>query len=174
MSRKLSRKRVTYESATCVSCNTRKCTHNGFLSDLLKWALKCTFYATGPWSLHHVTSTIYTESLRPSQIQSHYKRIIPSRLFLKYPSSHYSIYMKLLIQIFLLSLRQGVPQWWYRSLKLFFILNLQTNISTFYAHPVTPYTLNELFHSALPWEYNVYVPQLRCSICVVTNTSIIP
>ena len=120
------------------------------------------------------TSTIYTESLRPSQIHSQYKRIIPSRLFLKYPSSHYSIYIKLLIQIFLLSLRQGVPQWWYRSLKLFFILNLQTNSSTFYAHHVTPYTctLNELFHSALTWEYNVYVPQLRWSNCVVTNTSI--
>ena len=25
-----------------------KCTHNGFLSDLLKRALKCRFYATGP------------------------------------------------------------------------------------------------------------------------------
>ena len=59
--------------------------------------------------------------------------------------------------MFLLSLRQGVPQWWHRSLKLFFILNLQPNISTFYAHRVTPYTLNELFHSALPWEYDVYV-----------------
>ena len=41
-----SAKTVTYESAKCVSCNTRKCTHNGFVSDLLKWALKCRFYAT--------------------------------------------------------------------------------------------------------------------------------
>ena len=63
----------------------------------------------------------------------------------KYPSSHYQ---KMLIQIFLLFLRQGVPQWWYRSLKFFPLLDLQTNISTFYAHHVTPYTLNELFHSA--------------------------
>ena len=45
--RKLPRKRVTYESAKCVSCNTRKCTHNGFVSDLLKWALQFR-YATGP------------------------------------------------------------------------------------------------------------------------------
>ena len=27
-------------------------THNGFVSDLLKWALKSTFYATGPWFLY--------------------------------------------------------------------------------------------------------------------------
>ena len=46
--RKLPRKTVTYESAKCVPCNTRKCTHNGFVSDLLKWALKCRFYVTGP------------------------------------------------------------------------------------------------------------------------------
>ena len=46
--RKLPRKTETYESAKCVPCNTRKCTHNGFISDLLKWALKCRFYATGP------------------------------------------------------------------------------------------------------------------------------
>ena len=32
----LPRKTVTYESAKCVPCNTRKCTHNGFVSDLLK------------------------------------------------------------------------------------------------------------------------------------------
>ena len=49
--RKLPRKTVTYESVKCVSCKTRKCTHNGFVSDLLKWALKCRFYATGPWVL---------------------------------------------------------------------------------------------------------------------------
>ena len=48
--RKLPRKTETYESAKCVPCNTRKCTHNGFVSDILKWALKCKFYATGPWS----------------------------------------------------------------------------------------------------------------------------
>ena len=47
--RKLPRKTETYESAKCVPCNTCKCTHNGFVSDLLKWALKCGFYATGPW-----------------------------------------------------------------------------------------------------------------------------
>ena len=29
-----------------------KCTHNGFLSDLLKWALKRRFYATGPRPLN--------------------------------------------------------------------------------------------------------------------------
>ena len=46
--RKLPRKTETYESAKCVPCNTRKYTHNGFVSDLLKWALKCRFYATGP------------------------------------------------------------------------------------------------------------------------------
>ena len=44
--RKLPRKTETYESAKCVPCNTRKCTHNGFVSDILK----CKFYATGPWS----------------------------------------------------------------------------------------------------------------------------
>ena len=42
--RKLPRKTETYESAKCVPCNTRKCTHNGFLSDLLKWALKQVTY----------------------------------------------------------------------------------------------------------------------------------
>ena len=41
--RKLPRKTVTYESAKCVPCNTRKYTHNGFVSELLKWALKCRF-----------------------------------------------------------------------------------------------------------------------------------
>ena len=46
--RKLPRKTETYESAKCVPCNTRKCTHNEFVSDLLKWKLKCRFYATGP------------------------------------------------------------------------------------------------------------------------------
>ena len=46
--RELQRKTETYESAKCVPCNTLKCTHNGFVSDLLKWALKCRFYATGP------------------------------------------------------------------------------------------------------------------------------
>ena len=46
--RKLPRKTETCESAKCVPCNIRKCTHNGFVSDLLKWALKCGFYATGP------------------------------------------------------------------------------------------------------------------------------
>ena len=40
----------------------------------------------------------------------------------KYLSSHYQIHIKLLIQYFLLSLGQGVPQWCYRSLKLFFIV----------------------------------------------------
>ena len=33
--RKLTRKTVFYESAKCVPCNIRKCTHNGFVSDLL-------------------------------------------------------------------------------------------------------------------------------------------
>ena len=42
-------------------------------------------------------------------------------------------------------------------------LNLQLNISTFSGHHVTPYTLNELFHSALPWEYDVSVPPTRCT-----------
>ena len=55
--RKLPRKTVTYESAKCVSCNTRKCAHNGFVSDLLKWALKCSFYATGPRTVTVVTTT---------------------------------------------------------------------------------------------------------------------
>ena len=49
--RKLPRNKTEiYESAKCVPCNTRKCPHNGFVSELLKWALKCRFYATGPWS----------------------------------------------------------------------------------------------------------------------------
>ena len=34
---------------------------------------------------------------------------------------------------------------------------------------VTPYKLNELFHSTFPCEYNVYVPPARRSNCVVTN-----
>ena len=50
--RKLPRKTETYASAKCVPCNTRKCTHNGFVTDLLKWALKCRFYATWPWFLN--------------------------------------------------------------------------------------------------------------------------
>ena len=56
--------------------------------------------------------------------------------------------------MFRLSLRQGVSQWWYRSLKLFFIPNLQPNISTFYAHHVTPYTLNKLLISIQPCPEN--------------------
>ena len=51
---KLPRKTETYESAKCVPCNTRKCTHNRFVSDLLKWVLKCRFYATGPWAARNV------------------------------------------------------------------------------------------------------------------------
>ena len=47
--RKWPRKTVSYESAKCVPYNTSECNHNGFVSDLLKWALKCRFYATGPW-----------------------------------------------------------------------------------------------------------------------------
>ena len=43
-------------------------------------------------------------------------------------------------------------------------LNLQLNISTFSAHHVTPNTLNELFHSALPREYDVSVPPTRCTV----------
>ena len=31
------------------------------------------------------------------------------------------------------------------------------------------YTLNELFHSALPSEYDVYVPSTRRTKCVVMN-----
>ena len=52
--RKLPRKTETYESAKCVPCNTRKCTHNRFVRDLLKWALKCRFSATGPWAARNV------------------------------------------------------------------------------------------------------------------------
>ena len=95
--------------------------------------------------------------------------IIPSLTKILLISSHNLIYIKLLIQIFLLSLCKGVPQWRYWLLKLLFILNLQTNISTFYAHHVTPHTLNELFHSALPWEYDVYVHSMRRSNCIVMN-----
>ena len=43
-------------------------------------------------------------------------------------------------------------------------LNPQLNISTFSAHHFTPYTLNELFHSALPWEFDVSVPPTRCTV----------
>ena len=43
-------------------------------------------------------------------------------------------------------------------------LNLQLNISTFSAHHFTPYTLNELSHSALPWQYDVSVPPTRCTV----------
>ena len=46
--RKLSRKTETYESAKCVPCNTRKCTHNGFVSVLLKWVLSAGFMQPGP------------------------------------------------------------------------------------------------------------------------------
>ena len=54
--RKLPRKTETYESAKCVPCNTRKCTRNGFLSDLLKWALKCRLMQPGPdpWQKRHI------------------------------------------------------------------------------------------------------------------------
>ena len=38
-------------------------------------------------------------------------------------------------------------------------LNLQLNISTFSAHHFTPYTLNELFHSALPRNTTYLFPQ---------------
>ena len=76
------------------------------------------------------------------------------------------LYIKLFFQIFLFSLSQGVPQWWYRSSKLSFILNLQPNISTFYAHHVTPSALKEFFHSALPREYDVYVPPTRRTISI--------
>ena len=99
------------------------------------------------------------------------------------------------------SFNDGTDDW---SCSLYFILTLQTNISTFYAHHVTqeggwgivtfgkmqfspsqlsnflfmhlllsvyaPYTLAELFHSALSWEYDVYVPPTRHSNCVVTNS----
>ena len=58
--RKLPRKTVTYESAKCVPCNTRKCTHDGLVSDLLKWALKCWFYATGPRSLQENSQSEHT------------------------------------------------------------------------------------------------------------------
>ena len=59
--RKLPRKTETYESAKCVPCNTRKCTHNGFVSDLLKWTLKRRFYATGPCrSLQILRSSAYS------------------------------------------------------------------------------------------------------------------
>ena len=34
---------------------------------------------------------------------------------------------------------------------------------------VTPYTLNELYQSALPWECEVYVLPTRRLNCVVTN-----
>ena len=61
--RKLSRKTVTYESAKCVLCNTRKCTHNGFVSDLLKWALKCRFYATGPRAVNRTNTVPLTNSM---------------------------------------------------------------------------------------------------------------
>ena len=54
--RKLPRKTVTYESAKCVPCNTRKCTHNGFVSDLLKWALKYRFYATRPRAVNRINT----------------------------------------------------------------------------------------------------------------------
>ena len=63
--RKLPRKTETYESAKCVPCNTRKCTHNGFVSDLLKWALKCRFYATGP---RPFVATLWTLSIKEDHI----------------------------------------------------------------------------------------------------------
>ena len=56
--RKLSRKTVTYESAKYVPCSTGKCTHDGFVSDLLKWALKCCFYATGPTDPHKIANKV--------------------------------------------------------------------------------------------------------------------
>ena len=43
----------------------------------------------------------------------------------------------------------------------------RSNITIFYANHVTPYTLNELLHSALPWEYDVlYFPPTRRTISV--------
>ena len=54
--RKLPRKTETYESAKCVPCSTGKCTHDGFVSDLLKWALKCRLMQPGPdpWQKRHI------------------------------------------------------------------------------------------------------------------------
>ena len=83
-----------------------------------------------------------------------------------HPTSKFIIYQTILSLIFLFSLSQGVPQWWHRSLNLSFIINLQPNISTFYAHHVTPSALKEFFLSALPWEYDVYVPPARRTISV--------
>ena len=75
--RKLPRKTETYESAKCVPCNTRKCTHNGFVSDLLKWALKCRFYATGPWAFSSAVSgfcQVFFSRLRPSANTENFRR----------------------------------------------------------------------------------------------------
>ena len=46
--RKLPRKIETFESAKCVPCNTRKCTHNGFVSDLLSGHLSVGFMQPDP------------------------------------------------------------------------------------------------------------------------------
>ena len=70
--RKLPHKTVTYESAKCVPCNTRKCTHNGFVSELLKWALKCGFYATGSWSAKMINVDMLNSASRILQCWSCY------------------------------------------------------------------------------------------------------
>ena len=57
---KLSPKTLTYANVISAFHATpiRVRTHNGFVSDLLKWALKCRFYATGPSiALHCISGT---------------------------------------------------------------------------------------------------------------------
>ena len=54
------------------------------------------------------TSTIYTESLQPPQIHSHYKRIIPSLTYILFIPLLY-VYQTAYSNL-LLYLRRGVPQ----------------------------------------------------------------
>ena len=106
------------------------------------------------------TPTPYTESLQPPQIHSHYKCIILSLtkipfipLLNLYQSAHSNLspfstsrcpsMMVSIIEIVLYTKPTAEHQY------------------TFYAHHVTPHTLNELFHSSLSWEYDVYVPLTR-------------
>ena len=101
------------------------------------------------------TSTIHTESLRPPQFHSQHKRIFPSLTqipfipllnlyqtvhsnFSPFSTSRCPSFMVLIIEIDLYTKPTAEHQY-------------------LYAHHVAPYTINELFHSALPWEYDVYV-----------------
>ena len=68
----------------------RKCTHNGFVGDVLKWALKCRSYATGPalntkYKLFYAKSCS-SSSLRPSVPFTHHINNMASKFTVGTPT----------------------------------------------------------------------------------------